>query len=969
MLNKKLSFLAILAAVLFAACGDSSTERIVDDRLVVTNVAELPACDVSNEGEQILVKDEGSVRVCADNKWFSTVGDTLYEQSGKLLCKTEKLADSSGIKIICNGDSVGVVYNGTDGAKGEDGADGAPGQQGPQGFKGLQGADGAEGVKGEKGSDGVEGNAGADGASCTLKTVDELSVRVYCGKDSVTLYIGEMPDTSSVGIELDSEKVAISLDEMSGASQKGPFLSGSKVRAFELQDGRTLKQTGNIFNGKIMNDNGEFKINARTLMSQYLALEATGFYRNEVTGKNSNSELTLFAITDVSARSVANMNLLTHLEYERVNYLVTKEKMKVKAAKKKAQREVFRILGIDATDFSNSEDLNIAGSSDEDGALLAFSVMLQGDRSVAELTELLTRISTDMEKDSTWDDATTRMKIAEWSADADSAGRLAVIRNNVKNWRLSEMVPNFEKYIRHFWYTEYGLGECTADSADTVKAATAGKRKGTKTRYICKADSVGEFHWEVASDYEKDTYLWEPGGDAELKAGAVTGVYYLYDAVKASWRIATVVEQTLGGCSETIASDDSRNTARFNGYMYKCENHNWVRYSNFVENVQDWVPGTDGDLKNVDGAYSVFDEAEGGWRDASVLDYTLGLNGCTTNRVGEMGMAATDYKYYRCESDHQWTVITDKAVYNMAGIECMEDGVFMKGLVDTRSYFVCDAGVWREATVVEEQLGEACTIAKNGMFNSDSTRVCEKGDFRYATLYDFEVGQKKYLNPDIEYGELYDKRDGRTYKTIVINGFNIMAENLNYADEGENPYLINNNWCYHDDTTNCLKGGRFYTWTAAMDIDPKWQNTDLPEGVIKKQHRGICPQGWHVLGIDEWESISPGFWDHDYSEDFYPHHQAVGFPRWGNATNESGLSILPVGYRRNFLNHDCDDGDYSDDPWCATVGLKTYLCTVPGDDWHWRNICFGPSSSCLYDSSGSDDDGLSVRCVQDYPEE
>ena len=76
-----------------------------------------------------------------------------------------------------------------------------------------------------------------------------------------------------------------------------------------------------------------------------------------------------------------------------------------------------------------------------------------------------------------------------------------------------------------------------------------------------------------------------------------------------------------------------------------------------------------------------------------------------------------------------------------------------------------------------------------------------------------------------------------------------------------------------------------------------------------------------------------------------------------------------MGYRRNFLNHDRDDGDYSDDPWCATVGLKTYPCTVPGDDWHWRNICFGPSSSCLYDSSGSDDDGLSVRCVQDYPEE
>ena len=52
-------------------------------------------------------------------------------------------------------------------------------------------------------------------------------------------------------------------------------------------------------------------------------LEASGYYRNEVTGENSNSELTLFAITDVNDRNIVNVNLLTHLEYERVIYLVT----------------------------------------------------------------------------------------------------------------------------------------------------------------------------------------------------------------------------------------------------------------------------------------------------------------------------------------------------------------------------------------------------------------------------------------------------------------------------------------------------------------------------------------------------------------------------------------------------------------------------------------------------------------------
>lgn len=32
-------------------------------------------------------------------------------------CKTESLLDSSGIKIICGGDSIGVVFNGTNGIK------------------------------------------------------------------------------------------------------------------------------------------------------------------------------------------------------------------------------------------------------------------------------------------------------------------------------------------------------------------------------------------------------------------------------------------------------------------------------------------------------------------------------------------------------------------------------------------------------------------------------------------------------------------------------------------------------------------------------------------------------------------------------------------------------------------------------------------------------------------------------------
>ena len=914
-MNTKKVPLALLSAALLVACGEQgTTENITQINQmgmdVVASVDELPECTKDNEGEQAFVKGETSARVCVDEKWFATKEsvsdtvviaggkdtvlvssidtvvvagdtvlvsktDTLFVESGDMSCTTEPLADSSGLKIVCNGDSIGVVLNGAKGDTGAAGKDGEPGAAGKDGV-------------------GKDGSDGKDGAGCSLSQQGQ-TLFITCGEKTASLKLGEDGGVVVDTAALDSEKVAISLDEVTGVTQKGPFLSGSKVLVREMSDGRTLTQTGNSFNGKILNDKGEFKINARMLVSQYVMLEATGYYRNEVTGDNSNSELTLFAITDVNDRNIVNVNLLTHLEYERVVYLVTKKKMRVKAAKKQAQQEIFGLLGIDAEGFSNSEDLNIAGSSDEDGALLAFSVMFQGNRTVAQLTELLTQIATDMEEDGTWDNSTAKMGIAEWAADADSSGQLAQIRNNVEGWGLSSMVPKFEPFVRHFWYTQYGLGDCSANRLNEVAAATAGKRNGTKTRYICKeiGDATGDYRWVIASDFEKDTDGWNKDTtDGVIKVGSVTGTrYYLYDGVAKEWLEASVVEQVKSGCIESVAADPKKNTGFVNGYWYKCENREWVRTTAYIVDTQGWVAGSDGDIQKGDSTdtYYVFDLAENKWRDASENDVKLNLMGCTTNRAGEMGRSSYDNRYYGCSTSHQWEQIQGKADYNTLDFDCDEEGKMVYGAVDKETYFVCDAGVWREATTGEEQVGAACTAALNGRFNKDSTWICENKTFREANLYDFDVGVKNWFNPNVEYGTLLDDRDGRTYKTVTINGYTVMAENLNYAGKPTDSYLIGQNWCYKNDTTNCIKGGRYYTWTAAMNIDSKWQN-DSPykvEGLIKSPHQGICPDGWHIPTSSEWSTL--------FSRIGFAAQQSVGHVGWTSASNESGFSALPVG--------------------------------------------------------------------------
>ena len=1014
-------FLFLFACLV--ACGEeSSTEKITEVSYsgidAVADISMLPACSAANEDNMVWVKNEATPRKCSDGKWYAVAGGNVAAT-----CHSEPLADGSGIKVICGGDSIGVFLNGRDGhdgaqgRQGENGEDGEAGKDGNAGIDGKKGADGKDGVDGKDGADGTPGAAGkdgndgkdgtpgadgkdgtdgkdgADGASCSLEKIDAQLVRVICGKDTAVLYSGEPVDSTIQGeVELDSEKIAIPLDEITGVTQKGPFLSGSKVLVREMEDGRTLAQTGNSFNGKILSDKGEFKINARMLVSQYVMLEATGYYRNEVTGKNSNSELTLFAISDVNDRNTVNVNLLTHLEYERVVYLVTKKKMKVRAAKKQAQKEVFALLNIDATGFSNSEDLNVAGSSDEDGALLAFSLMFQGDRSVAELSELLTKIATDMELDGTWDDDAAKLAIAEWSADADSAGRLESIRNNVKNWGISAMVPNFEQYVRRYWPAEYGLDTCSDARIGVVQSAKAGKRKDTKTRYICK-DIDGDMHWLVATDIEKDTIGWKDTVDGALKVGDLSGRKYVFDETGSfngikGWRYAEgFVENHFGGCRETLYGAVRTDSSFAQDYICNEMTHKWERYASYqIIDSSKWPDSTDGAVKWVDsvdyeGAAAkycyVWDESPdyGNWRLGDSLDCALGLLGCTEKRGGEI-RKTIDARYYECRkyddycqqnddyyicSKFAWReldvyshVYVNTYLYrcteDSVGENVYKDGDMVYGIDAYKSRFVCENGNWRETSPSEEKYGHVCTAKLQGEILGD-TLTCDNGRWRTTLFYDYPV-DKDWTNPEISYGVLLDDRDGRSYKTVVINGLNVMAENLKYADSIASPYLKGQTSCHDDDSLNCVKGGRMYSWTAVMDIDSKWIYAH-PSGeadVIGNPHQGICPRGWHVPTINEWKTLFDGHYK-DYQA------KGLGF-EWSDATNATGMSVLPSHFGWGGL-------DFDTWFWSATVDTGDYVSAGEYAEMYFLSAYYESYGSGLgYTQAYHKTNMCPIRCIE-----
>jgi len=181
----------------------------------------------------------------------------------------------------------------------------------------------------------------------------------------------------------------IAKDKITGTAQKGPFAKGAKVKIYEL-DANFEKPKNHSFEGETKDDKGNFEIEITggKLASRYIVLEVKGKYINEVTGKPSDSEITLNATSNVFEKSDVNVNVLTHLEQEKVLKLA-QAGTNFDDAKKQAQGEVLSALGINATVTKNSEDIDIFGASAGDSALLLASIMLQANRTTDEVSSLL----------------------------------------------------------------------------------------------------------------------------------------------------------------------------------------------------------------------------------------------------------------------------------------------------------------------------------------------------------------------------------------------------------------------------------------------------------------------------------------------------------------------------------------------------------------------------------------------------
>lgn len=287
-----------------------------------------------------------------------------------------------------------------------------------------------------------------------------------------------------------------------GLIEKGPFVQGSTVTLSELND--KLEPTGKSFTTTVINDQGAFNFDKISLVSKYVKLSIDGFYFNEVRGKLSSSRIVLSAYAEVSGAEPINVNVLTHLEMERVKSLVVNDKKSFAEAKKQAEAEVLKAFGI-TQDVSRPETITITANNSDAGVLIAVSSILLSDyySSVddATLTEMLSKFTQDVADNGVVND----QKLIDHIARSSEVLPIERIRENIVA-RYRELgkevsVPDFSEFVTGLWRPDLSQ-PIKLTLKLRVGAASGGPRVASRAAYT-----------DVMEIKQADIFLFSPSGN------------------------------------------------------------------------------------------------------------------------------------------------------------------------------------------------------------------------------------------------------------------------------------------------------------------------------------------------------------------------------------------------------------------------------------------------------------------------
>ena len=723
-------------AILFACGGDSgskSSSAAMPPR-EVPSIYDLGSCTNDRKGDTVLVLDKSIEYLCLNNDWIDIT--TQPESSSSI----EVSSETSSVEVPGDSNVVGPVAGSSSSVIDDplcgdcNSSSSAKATYIEVKTKNALGPCETVDV-------GLRALVLADSSYYTCKATGWVKDTVYLGYEIVKTK-EDLPrcnagntkqrvlvKNDSVFFACDAEKwnpetadgFIVKNASILGAAQKGPFKFNSPLQLREvLLRNDSLVYTGRRYDDEISSNKGDFVIPKVNLVYPYAVLEVRGLWRNEVSGEYSKDSMTLRVLTDLSKRTEVNINLLTHLEYDRAVKLVNKG-YSVYAAKKQADYEIMTAFGF-ATSVEFSEDLKTFVPSTsknyaDNATLMAISLLFIGDRSEAEIQNAINSFKSDLAEDGEWDNGQMKADMADWAEAFDGGS----VRANVKSWNILD-IPDYENYLTIYWNNAYELGGCSATRSGVIAQNKNSKSKNYNVHYICKVTS-----WQKATDFEKDTYQWADGEEGEVKKGNVTETYYVFENGK--W-----TEIPLELCTDIRNGEISKIETAY----YICDNKAWRTATVLEYDTDEFGAGEDGEVRvgkvNKD-KYYVYEN--GAWR-ASMSEIENNPGACVTSRLNEVGKSGN--KYYTCKSSG-WLLST-ALEYDTYQWTAGTDGEVKPGSVISSNHYTYADGAWRATSNdVEYEFG-ACVASRVGEKHLQDGKycICENKAWKQITAEEYGLG-------------------------------------------------------------------------------------------------------------------------------------------------------------------------------------------------------------------------------------
>ena len=531
--------------------------------------------------------------------------------------------------------------------------------------------------------------------------------------------------------------LAIKNLDVAGLAQKGPFVKGSVVTVQGV-DCKTMEFTDEVFEGSVINNDGEYVVENVNLSVACALLEVMGYYLNENTDKKSTGEISLHTLKDLSDRKNVNINVFTELEYKRVMNLVTEKKMPFADAKKQAEKEVLTAFDVKAkeSDFASFEYLDVFEKGKANEALHDVSVMLQADLDATELAERLENIAADIAKDGKWDDRSSVIPASSSSSETKQSSNSAKDTYLNPNIAYGEMTDSRDGHV----YKTVKIGEQVWMAQNLNYKTATSYCFNDSTEYCEKYGRL--YTWAASVDKsEKECGL---GNECNLASGNIRGI------CPDGWY---------------LPSEDDFET---------------------LINAVGGKKGASAKLKSLSG-----------WRDDDGVSGngtdTFGFSALPVG-VGMQGFYGEGYNTHFWGSTECGSASAADKGYSCASIMSLDyDDVD----VNLRSYAAKD---FKFSVRCIKEDGEFVPVSSSSVIpassgNLPSSSSSTEGRGSSSSSIALATPCKTETEDNCEYGTLADSRDGQTYKTVKIGDQVWMAENLNYENGNSMCYSDDSTKC------------------------------------------------------------------------------------------------------------------------------------------------------------------------------